>query len=185
NKGMRWIFVWLTTDPKGAVKALPIHPALLNINAKEVEIDQPCCMFVPHALAMREGQVLVAKNSSTIPHNTNYSGNPLKNPGGNPLLPPMASVQIQNLKADEKFPITVQCNIHGWMKAYVRVFDHPYFAVTDENGKFEIKQAPKGDWRLKVWGDNGWLGGAAGRDGQPITVKGGEVTDLGQLQWKP
>ena len=36
------------------------------------------------------------------------------------------------------------CNIHGWMKAYVRVFDHPYYAVTDEDGKFEIKLARVG-----------------------------------------
>ena len=75
--------------------------------------------------------------------------------------PPRARINIEGLKADDKFPITVACNIHGWMKAYVRVFDHPYFAVTDKDGNFEIKNAPAGEWRLKIWHDTGWRGGAA------------------------
>jgi len=60
NKGVRWTFVWLAPEPGG--RPLPIHPTLKDIQNKEVEIDQPRYAFVPHCLAMREGQVLVAKN---------------------------------------------------------------------------------------------------------------------------
>jgi hypothetical protein len=184
NKGVRWVFVWLAPEPGGAVKTLPIHPSLKEIKEKKVEIDQPCCMFVPHALAMREGQVLVAKNSSPKPHNVNCAGHPTKNPARNVIVPPKGQLEYEGFQADD-WPISVACNIHGWMKAYVRVFDHPYFAVTDENGAFEIKNAPAGEWRLRVWHDSGWRGGAQGKQGEKITVKGGAVTDLGKLEIKP
>ncbi|MBL8792968.1 MAG: hypothetical protein JNM56_03620 [Planctomycetia bacterium] len=185
NKGIRWVFVWLAPDPSAGKKDIPIHPSLKEIKDKKVAIDQPCCAFEPHALAVREGQVVVAKNSSPIAHNFNYAGHPLINQGKNQLMPPKSEFEIDNLRADEKFPVSVSCNIHGWMKAYVRVFNHPYFAVTNEKGEFEIKNAPAGDWRLKVWHDSGWRGGAMGRDGEKISVKGGAVTDLGKLEMKP
>ncbi|MBY0526276.1 MAG: hypothetical protein K2R98_22980 [Gemmataceae bacterium] len=184
DKGVKWVFVWLSPEP-GSDKKLPIHGSLKDIKEKKVEIDQPCCQFIPHCLAMREGQTLIAKNSSPIGHNVNYTGHPLRNPGKNVAVGPKGAIEIENLKADEKFPVTVACNIHGWMKAYVRVFDHPYFAVTDGEGNFEIKNAPAGEWRLKVWHETGWRGGASGRDGDKITVKGGTTTDLGKLDIKP
>lgn len=185
NKGIRWVFVWLSPDPSAGKKDVPIHPSLKDIKDKKVTIDQPCCAFEPHALAIREGQIVVAKNSSPIAHNFNYAGHPLVNQGKNQLMPPKSEFEIDNLRADEKFPVSVSCNIHGWMKAYVRVFNHPYFAVTNEKGEFEIKNAPAGEWRLKIWHDSGWRGGAMGRDGEKITIKGGAVTDLGKLEMKP
>ena len=60
------------------------------------------------------------------------------------------------------------------MKAWVRVFNHPYFAVTDKDGNFQIKDAPvlKGELRLFVWQESaGILGGTAGRFGKTIKVK--------------
>jgi hypothetical protein len=184
NKGVRWTFVWLAQEPSNKTP-LPIHPTLKDIPNKEVEMDQPLCAFVPHCLAMREGQVLVAKNSAPIAHNVNWTGNPTKNPGGNNIIPAGGSFKIEGLKAD-KYPLIIACNIHPWMKARVGVFDHPYFAVTDENGNFEIKLAPAGEYRLKVYLDAiGWRGGAKGRDGEKITIKAGETTDVGKLGIKP
>jgi hypothetical protein len=185
NKGIRWVFVWLAHEPSAAKKDMPIHPSLKEIKEKKVTIDQPCCAFEPHALAVREGQIVVAKNGSPIAHNFNYAGHPLVNQGKNQLMPPKSEFEIDNLRADERFPVMVSCNIHPWMRAYVRVFNHPYFAVTNEKGEFEIKNAPAGEWRLKIWHDSGWRGGAMGRDGEKITVKGGAATDLGKLEMKP
>jgi len=181
NKGIRWVFVWLAPE---AGKEMPIHPDLKDIKNKEVTVDQPCCKFEPHALAMREGQVLIAKNTSPITHNFKYGGHPAKNPGGNPAIAAKDSHKIDNLKADDRFPVVMECTIHGWMKGYIRVFDHPYYAVTDADGKFEIKNAPAGEYRLKIWHDTGWLGGVKGRDGQKITIKAGATTDAGKIEWK-
>jgi hypothetical protein len=178
NKGVRDVFLWLE-DAGG--NPLPIHPKLKDVPHKDAVIDQPCCQFIPHAQAMREGQTLLAKNSSAIVHNINYHGHPLVNPGNNFLMPPGSKIPIKGLKAD-KLPISVNCNIHGWMSAWVRVFDHPYYALTDKDGNFEIKLAPAGKYRLKIWHSTGWLGGTAGRNGMEITIRPDGTTDLGQLK---
>jgi len=183
NKGLRYAFVWLA--PKDKEAKLPIHPDLKEIKVKKIVIDQPCCMFIPHAIGLREGQALVAKNSAAISHNYKWSGHPDVNPGGNVLLPPGTEKVIDDLKAD-RLPVSIECNIHAWMKGWVRVYNHPYYAVTDENGSFEFKNAPAGEWQLIVWhGSGGWLGGAKGKNGQPITIKAGGATDLGNLKYPP
>jgi hypothetical protein len=182
NKGMRWVFVWLA--PQQAGQKLPIHPNLEKITVKEVVMDQPCCKFVPHALGMREGQILLARNSSPVKHNFHWIPHPAKNQAGNETIAEGKSLEIKGLMADTR-PMQIQCDLHKWMRAWVRLFDHPYFAVTDEDGNFEIKLAPAGNWRLFVWQEEfGWRGGEAGAKGQPITIKGGGVTDLGNLEMK-
>lgn len=179
--GVKNVYVWLGPVDKDG--KLPIHPDLVNIKEKTVEIDQPCCAFIPHALAVREGQTLVVKNSSPIPHNVNYSGSPKRNPGANFLVPAGTAKNVDDLKAD-RLPLNVSCNIHPWMKAVIRVYDHPYYALTDADGKFEIKNAPVGQFKLFVWHEGvGWLGGAAGKNGQAVTIKAG-VNDLGQFKIK-
>ena len=70
------------------------------------------------------------------------------------------------------------------MKAYVRVFDHPYFAVTDGDGKFEIKLAPTGKYSFFVnLPANGWLNGKAGGKGKAIEIPPGGL-DLGTMRMK-
>ncbi len=182
NKGLRWTFVWLATD-KG--KKLRVHPDLAKIPDKPVVIDQPLCMFLPHSVGIREGQVLLVKNTSPTTHSFKYGGHPDYNPGANPSMPANTDYKIQNLKA-HRIPVIMECAIHTWMKGYIRVFDHPYFAVTDENGAFAIAKAPAGKYRLVVWhGNGGWLGGAPGKDGKAVTIKGGQVNDLGSLEYPP
>jgi hypothetical protein len=183
NKGIRWTFVWLAPAPGGA--PLAVNPqALERAKKNKVEIDQPKCMFEPHAAAILPEQDILVKNSAEIPHNVKWGGNPLKNPGGNVILPPKGSHVIGGLKAD-RLPVKVECNIHGWMSGWIRVFDNPYFAVTDEDGNFEIKDAPAGNYRLVIWHESvGYRGGAAGRDGVPMDVKAGGITDAGKFDLK-
>jgi hypothetical protein len=74
----------------------------------------------------------------------------------------------------ETTPIQFKCTIHPWMSGYVRVFDHPYYATTDENGNFEIKNAPVGKFRMVVWHEKvGYLNGKEGRFGIPVTITPG------------
>lgn len=178
--GLKDAFVWLEPATKGEKM-----PAAENVKLPErAEVDQPACMFVPHALALREGQILVAKNTSAIPHNFKWTGNPTANPGGNELIPPGGSIEIKNLVAD-RLPVAVECNIHPWMRGWIRVYDHPYFAVTNANGEFTIENAPVGNFRLKIWhGSGGWPLGAKGREGQPIAVLAGE-TVVGNVTYPP
>jgi len=180
NKGMANVFVWIT-DANGGKP--PVPAALAKPKQTKVEIDQPTCAFEPHALPGREGQTLIAKNTAPVAHNIKWEGSPAKNPGGNKIIPAGKAENITNLKADKK-PVAVSCNIHPWMKAWIRVFDHPYYAVTDHDGNFEIKDAPVGKYKIWYWSDNGWKDGAKGSDGFPIEIKAGG-TDVGKVDWKP
>jgi plastocyanin len=180
NNGMANVFVWITAADGGKP---PVPAAMAKPKETKVEIDQPTCAFEPHALAMREGQTLIAKNTAAVAHNVNWQGSPAKNPGGNKIIPPGKQEVISNLKADKR-PIAVSCNIHPWMKGWIRVFDHPYYAVTDKDGKFEIKDAPVGKFKIWYWSDAGWKDGAKGADGSPIEIKAGD-NDLSKVEWKP
>lgn len=183
NKGVRWVFVWLA-PADAAIRKLPVHPSLTKIAEREVAIDQPCCAFVPHALAVREGQDLLVKNGSPVAHTVRWAGHPMLNPPGDVLTPPRGEYRLKGLRADPT-PILFSCSIHFWMKAYIRVFDHPYYGVTDADGRFAIPRAPAGPVRLVVWHERaGYRGGAAGRTGEKIAVKPGANTDLGDLPIK-
>jgi hypothetical protein len=182
NKGIRWVFVWLAPDPAGRTKALPVNPALKEIKEKEVVVDQPCCAFEPHALAIREGQKLVAKNSATIAHSFRLVTDPRRNSPAHVLIPAGGTFSFEDLRAQPE-PIKVECEIHRWMQGSIGVFAHPYFAVTDADGKFDIKLAPAGDCQMLIYKD-GWFGGSAASATRKITVKGGATTDLGNIDWK-
>lgn len=186
NKGVRWCVVYLIGE-KGFTQDVPIHPKLKEIKTKEVEIDQPCCRFEPHVLAMRQGQTLIFKNSAGYPHNTNLQGG-VKGPSMNPIIPPKGKVKVEDIVA-RAIPMEVRCNLHPWMSGRIAVLKNPYFAVTDEDGKFEIKNAPAGDLRLVVWHEEvGWVvfDDVKKRSaGKKISIKAGETTDLGAIPLKP
>jgi plastocyanin len=187
DKGVKNVFVWLASDgATGSGKSLPVHPSLAQPRQPTVEVDQPRCSFVPRAIAVREGQTLVVKNSSPVVHNVRWEpANSLKNKAGNETIVSGKQVEIKNLKQD-RLPISIACSIHPWMKGYVRVFDSPYYDVTGDDGRFELKLAPAGKWRLFVWHEgSGWKDGAKGKNGEEITVGPAATLDLGELKIKP
>ena len=183
TNGVKWVMVWLV-DEKGGNK-LPANPMLPKPTAK-VTIDQPCCSFEPHVLCIQAGQVLVNKNSASVTHNVNIIGGE-DNPNKNIAIPPGKTLEVDGWKASSS-PVPIQCTIHKWMNCWVRVFDHPYFAVTNEKGEFEIKGTPPGNYRIVIWQESvGWVAIEAGKKGKmgvPITVKAG-VTDMGKVKLTP
>jgi hypothetical protein len=173
TRGLKWTIVWLIQDDVKNKAPLPIHPKLKEIKEPKVFVDQPVCAFVPHALAIREGQILVAKNSSPVSHNLKWTGAKNQN---NITVPAGGQLEIKELVA-ERIPMTIECGIHPWMNGRVGIFAHPYFAVTDNDGNFEIKDAPAGKYRLVVY-NNFYNGGAEGRNGQQITIPAGKTLEL-------
>jgi hypothetical protein len=185
NKGVKWAIVYLMSAD-GFDKDIPIHPNLKAIKKKVVEIDQPCCKFEPHLLALRQGQTLLVKNSAGIAHNVNIAGG-LKGPNLNQIVPAGGKFKLEDIAA-RPIPMIVKCDIHAWMKAQIAVLKHPYFAVTDDDGKFEIKDAPAGTYRLVIWQESmGWVIGdkAPSKKGKEITIKDGGTTDLGKVPLTP
>src|SRR5207248_3328288 len=144
--------------------------SLKDVPKQPLVVDQPQCMFEPYASVMREGQELIVKNSAPVAHNANYQGSQARNPGANPIVPAGQQITI-NLKSD-RFPVRLSCNIHPWMRGLVGVYNHPYYALTDANGNFEIKLAPAGSFRLFIWHEGaGWRLGTEGSKGEPVTIK--------------
>jgi plastocyanin len=183
TKGVRWVVVWLV-DPKKPTAALPIAPALKTIKNKKLTLDQPSCMFEPHILALRNGQEVDFKNTAKVPHNINLV-KPVVGPNLNQIIPPGGHLLVSSFKPTGSSPVNTSCTIHGWMKGYIWVFRDPYFAVTDAEGNFEIKDAPAGTWNMIVWQEEkGWVGDG-GKAGTPVTIKDGATTDVGKIDLKP
>jgi hypothetical protein len=139
----------------------PADPAVL---------DQQGCMYTPHVLALMAGQKLVVKNSDPFMHNVHSLSE--VNPAFNQAQPNKdeQGLQIENLKSPEYFHI--KCDVHGWMSAYVGVFEHPYFAVSGDDGKYSFKadQLPDGEYTLTAWHEK------YGKQEQKVNVAGGKAT---------
>ena len=148
------------------VKGVP-GAASTGASAPPVVLDQHGCEYVPYIMAVQTGQKITAKNSDPVAHNVHcvpmVPGNVEKNQAqmaGGPDLNFTFSKPENFLK--------FQCDIHNWMFAYASIIDHPYFAVTDKEGKFTIKNVPDGDYTIHAWHEK------LGEQDQKVSVKGGK-----------
>jgi hypothetical protein len=140
---------------------------------KEVVVDQPFCAFKPHVSVVDvKDQKLIVKNSAPMLHNTRIGGNPIKNPDRNENVPPGGQKTFA-VKSDNQ-PLKVNCDVHKWMEGYVWAFDHPFAAVTKEDGTFEIKGIPVGSVSVVVWHEPNIF--MPSRDGQKMDLKEGANT---------
>jgi hypothetical protein len=172
TKGVRWVLVWLIpADEKGK---LPIHPDCERF-APSVEVDAKDCRFEPRVLGIRKGQKVIFRNRDKVFHNFNILGE-----SRSPTIPQFGKLEVDDWKVTN-FVVPFQCGVHVWMRGYIRVFDHPYFAVTNAKGEFEIKDTPAGDFRLVVWHEKtGYLAIEKGRkpkEGVPVSIKKGRITE--------
>jgi hypothetical protein len=113
-----------------------------------VTLDQKGCTFRPHVIVARVGQPIIVKNSDPFLH-TVRSLDAEQSPAFNLAQPTIGQRQVEALRAVETFAVT--CDLHPWMKAWVRVFNHPYFAVTGTDGSFSLPPLPPGTYRVKAW----------------------------------
>ena len=136
NKGIQNVVVYVYTG-RGGSKLKKVDPAnnthtLANEN----------CRFEPHILITQTGDTLKVTNPDPVGHNANM--NFFNNKAEN-LMIPGGSEQTVSLAKAEPAPIPIDCNIHPWMKSYVLVLDHPFAAISDENGDLVIKGLPAGE----------------------------------------
>jgi hypothetical protein len=178
TKGIAYAFAFLLR-PKG--DSTQQMKDLLE-KKPEVVLDQKNCEFQPYALPFHKYQKLVIKSSDPKSHNVRFSG--IINTGINQMVAPQGAITSTTLVA-EKLPMELHCDIHPWMKGYLLVLDHPFFTTTATDGSFEIKEVPAGDQNLILWQNRvGFANTGLGR-GMPVTVKAGEVTDVGDIKLDP
>jgi plastocyanin len=108
-------------------------------------IDQQGCKYHPHVLGVMAGQNVDIKNDDMTTHNIHPT--PANNREWNESQPPQAAPIEKNF-AREEIMLPVKCNQHPWMKMYINVVKSPFYAVTDSDGKYEIKGLPPGDYTL-------------------------------------
>jgi plastocyanin len=122
-----------------------------------VVLDQNGCHYKPHVLGIQTNQKLTITNSDPTQHNIHPQ--PKNNPEWNQTQPNGAP-PIEKTFARSEVLIPVKCNQHPWMKAYIGVLKHPFFAVSAEDGSFTIKGVPAGTYTVAAWHE----GGAAGTE---------------------
>lgn len=130
-----------------------------------IVFDQKECLFLNRVTVVPVGATLDVRNSDNILHNTHF--NAVKNKGENFAIP-AGKAQTYPVKAVENIKVT--CDIHPWMSSYVVARDNPYFAVTDDNGNFTIKNIPPGKYKVSVWQETVGKAGAAAVE---IEIKAG------------
>jgi plastocyanin len=121
---------------------------------EHVVVDQRKMAFIPHVVAVQQGTTVDFLNSDPVGHNVYWPSI-----SGNKKL----SHNLGTWPKGEKKPFqfndlgtaSLLCNVHPEMSGYVVVVPTPYFAVTDKDGNFEIKNIPAGKYTLKTWSEDG------------------------------
>ena len=114
-----------------------------------VEFDQGGCQYSPHVFGLRVGQTLRILNPDGTLHNVHAFSK--VNAEFNEAMPQFRTELEKVFDKAEPTPYAVKCDVHPWMNAWAAVFDHPYFAVTGEDGTFTIDGLPAGTYELEIW----------------------------------
>ncbi len=133
DQGLADVVLWLADAPASNGASRP-----------RVMLDQIDCEYVPHVVAVQVGQTLRVTTSDEVFHNTHY--NSFENGSLNFGLPNRGDFRDLQFRNPEF--LRVRCDVHPWMSAQVAVLPNPFFAVSNEDGKFTIEGVPPGEYTL-------------------------------------
>jgi plastocyanin len=129
-------------------------------------LDNHECQFAPHVAVLTAGSTIEATSQDHILHTVHFYGALVRN-----VALPMAGMRVTVIAAKPGM-ITVLCDVHGWMLAFVRVDHHRYHAVSDAEGSFRLDDVPAGSYELEIWHER------LGRRSQPVNVHAGATSEL-------
>jgi len=134
------VFVRVTSGlPSGATFPRPSAPAV---------IDQDGCLYHPRVVGVMVGQGIEIRNSDPLLHN--IKAVPTVNRGFN-ISQPQAGMSTTRTFTTPEIMVPLECNVHGWMNAFVGVTEHPFFAVSGADGSFSVAGLPAGTYQLEAW----------------------------------
>jgi len=154
GQGLKNVFVYVKDGLGARTYAVPTTP---------VTLDQKGCRYVPHVFGVQAGQTFHVSNNDTTLHNVHaVPKNNREFNFGQPANVPA----VPRVFDKPEIGIPFRCDVHGWMNAYVNVVSHPFFAVTNDAGSFEIKGLPPGTYTVELWHEQ------LGTQTQSVTVDG-------------
>ncbi len=139
------------------------------VPTEAVVLDQVGCVYVPHVLGIQVGQTLTIKNSDPTAHNVHARST--RNAPFN-ISQPRIGMTTDRTFTREEIMVPVKCDVHGWMSSFAGVVSHPFHAVTDAGGNYEITRLPPGDYELEIWHET------FQRQQKKISLKEGETLTL-------
>jgi len=171
NGRLQNVFIYIKEGLEGRVFAIPSEP---------VTVDQVGCLYRPRVLGIQAYQPLAIRNSDPLFHNVH--ARPRQNKGWNFSMSSKGKTATKRF-VEPEIMIPLKCDIHGWMKAYVGVLDHPYFQISGPDGSFELSEVPPGEYLLEAWHEK--LGtrthrvvlGAKGRKKANFNFRAGQFSD--------
>lgn len=131
-------------------------------------LDQRGCRFRPHVVVVPTGAALRVLNGDPLTHNVHtvaFDNRPV-----NRTQP--ADLESLELRFEAPEKVRVKCDLHPWMSAWIVVAEHPYHAVTDSTGRFELTDVPPGTYTLEVWHES------LGTRTRSVTLTAGEDVEL-------
>jgi plastocyanin len=137
QKGIRNVVVSLQSPPPGAK-----WPVSLPM----VQMDQQQCMFAPRVVVVPVGGTVEFLNTDRLLHNLHSDST--GNPTFNRTQPRGRTIPIVFTKPEI---IRLACDLHPWMRAWVVVAEHPFYAVTNDQGEFRLDNVPLGQYTLQLW----------------------------------
>ncbi len=148
--------------------------------ATKLEIDQAGCKFTPHVQIVPVGARLTMLNTDKVNHNVHIFSS-INKPVNKQQTKNRRKMPLAGVKKAEG-PVSVKCDIHGWMSAWIAYVPHPYFAVTNEKGEFTLEDVPAGTYKLGYWHE-----ACGSNSGAPVSVTveaGGTATQNFTLKLK-
>jgi plastocyanin len=137
KNGIRNAVVSLQNVPAGAKR---------DWNFPAAKMDQKQCSFIPRVVVVPVGGTVEFLNSDRLLHNVRSIGK--ENPPFNRAQPHARSISFV-FKQPEL--LRVDCDLHSWMRGWVVVAEHPFYAVTNEQGEFILENVPQGKYTLQIW----------------------------------
>lgn len=159
NSTLKNAFVWVKGGMEKYKFPVPSEPARL---------DQEGCLYSPHVLGVQAGQDIQITNSDEVTHNIHPV--PQQNREWN--ISQSSGQELSRSFPRSEIMVPVKCNVHPWMVCYIGVVAHPYFAVTGDDGTFELNNVPPGEYTIETWHER------YGTQEQTVTVGPSESKEI-------
>ena len=160
NGALQNVFVYVKEGLQDYSFTTPTEP---------VTIENFKCTYMPHVIGVRVGQPVNFLNRDSTLHNIHSY--PKASKAFNLGLPLVGMKQTKKFDAPE-IMVPLKCDVHPWMLGYIGVMAHPYFSVSDMNGRFKLKNLPPGKYVIEAWHEK------LGVQTQDVTIGAGETKEL-------